>query len=190
MGTIHDDEFHSPLSTVMQEDNYRVFVQLLQTNEPALRCFVRSLMPSWNDVDDVMQEISLTLWEKFKTFDQTTEFLKWAYVIARFKVMNFSSKKGRDKLKFDEDLLELMAEECEAEEDLRQAEEKAMWICMKDIPEARQQLLLQSSKKGVTIKSIAEQLGKTPKSLYRTLDRLKELLSKCIESKLRKEGWA
>lgn len=172
----------------MQEENYRAYVKLLQSNEAALRCFIRSLMPSWNDVDDVMQEVSLVLWEKFEDFDQNTNFLKWAYVIARFKVMNFCSKKGREKLHFDNDLLELMAAECEDEEELRKAEEKAMWSCMEKVPEARKQLLVNSSKKGVTVKSIAQQLGKTPKSLYRTLDRLKELLQKCIEEKLREEG--
>lgn len=172
----------------MKEDNYKIYVGLLQQNEAALRCFIRSLMPSWNDVDDVMQEVSLTLWEKFDEFDQSTNFLRWAYVIARFKVMNFCSKKGREKLHFDNDLLELMAAECEEEEDIRKAEEKAMWTCMENIPEARKQLLLNSSRKGVTVKSIAEELGKTPKSLYRTLDRLKESLYKCIQNKLREEG--
>jgi len=172
----------------MNEDNYRIYVKLLQGNEAALRCFIRSLMPSWNDVDDVMQEVSLVLWEKFSEFDQKTNFLRWAYVIARFKVMNFSSKKGRDKLQFDNDLFELMAAECEEEEDLREAEEQAMWSCMEKIPEAKKQLLLNSSKKGVTIKALAEKLGKTPKSLYRTLDRLKELLSKCIQNQILEQG--
>ena len=172
----------------MKDDNYRTYVTLLQSNEAALRCFIRSLMPSWNDVDDVMQEVSLVLWEKFEEFDQSTNFLRWAYVIARFKVMNFCSKKGRERLHFDNDLLELMAAECEEEEDMRKAEEKAMWSCMEDIPESRKMLLLNSSRKGVTVKSIAEELGKTPKSLYRTLDRLKENLLKCIQGKLREEG--
>ncbi|MCM8527407.1 MAG: sigma-70 family RNA polymerase sigma factor [Lentisphaeraceae bacterium] len=172
----------------MKDDNYRTYVTLLQSNEAALRCFIRSLMPSWNDVDDVMQEVSLVLWEKFEEFDQSTNFLRWAYVIARFKVMNFCSKKGRERLHFDNDLLELMAAECEEEEDMRKSEEKAMWSCMEDIPESRKMLLLNSSRKGVTVKSIAEELGKTPKSLYRTLDRLKENLLKCIQGKLREEG--
>lgn len=172
----------------MKEDNYKIYVGLLQQHEAALRCFIRSLMPSWNDVDDVMQEVSLVLWEKFEGFDQSSNFLRWAYVIARFKVMNFCSKKGREKLHFDNDLLDLMAAECEEEEDIRKAEEKAMWTCMEHIPEARKQLLLNSSRKGVTVKSIAAELGKTPKSLYRTLDRLKESLLKCIQSKLREEG--
>ena len=172
----------------MKEDDYKVYVGLLQSNEAALRCFIRSLMPSWNDVDDLMQEVSLVLWEKFEEFDRQSSFLRWAYVIARFKVMNFCSKKGREKLHFDNDLLELMAAECEEEEDIRKAEEKAMWACMENIPAARKQLLLNSSRKGVTVKSIAEKLGKTPKSLYRTLDRLKESLLKCIQSRLREEG--
>ena len=172
----------------MADDNYREFVKHFQKHEAAIRCFVRSLMPSWNDVDDVMQDISLVLWDKFSEFKPGSDFRRWAYVIARFKVMNHNSKKGREKLHFDNDLLELMAAECEEEEELRKAEENALKSCMNQVPEPRRQLLLTSSRKGVTVKSIAEKLGKTPKSLYRTLDRLKEMLQKCIQNKLREEG--
>ncbi|MCM8534992.1 MAG: sigma-70 family RNA polymerase sigma factor [Lentisphaeraceae bacterium] len=171
----------------MESDDYKTFVNLLQRNEAALRCFIRSLLPSWNDVDDLMQEISLTLWEKFSTFDQQTEFLKWAYVVARFKVMNFRSKKGRERLHFDDDVLELLASEIEDEEEDEKLPEKALHSCIEKLPEARRQLLLNSSQKGVTVKSIAEELGKTPKSLYRTLDRLKIKLFECIQTELQKD---
>lgn len=172
----------------MDDENYKVYVSLLQKHEAALRCFIRSLMPSWNDVDDVMQEVSLVLWEKFSEFDQNSHFLKWAYVIARFKVMNFQSKKGREKLQFDEDLMMLMAKECEEEEDIRKSEEKALWDCIEHLPLARKQLLLSTSQKGVSMKSIAEKIGKTPKSVYRTIDRLKIMLQRCIQQKLLEEG--
>jgi RNA polymerase sigma-70 factor (ECF subfamily) len=173
---------------LMDDRNYKIYVNLLQSNEAALRCFIRSLMPSWNDVDDVMQEVSLVLWEKFEEFDQDSHFLKWAYVVARFKVMNFQSKKGREKLQFDDELMELMAQEIEVEEDLRKTEEKALWDCMHNLTSGRRQLLLKTSQKGVTIKSLAEKMGKTPKSLYRTIDRIKVMLQQCIRQKLLEEG--
>ena len=174
----------------MSDARYREFVVLFQKNEAAIRCFVRSLLTSWNDVDDIMQEVSLVLWEKFSDFDPSTNFLKWAYVIARFKVMNFCSKKGREKLQFDNDLLELMAEECMDEIDEREREEQAMQKCMEKVPEGRQQLLINSCHKGVTIKSLAEQIGKSPTALYKTLNRLRMSLYECIQNELKEEGFS
>jgi RNA polymerase sigma-70 factor, ECF subfamily len=172
----------------MNDEDYREFVKLLQKHEAALRCFVRSLLPSWNDVDDIMQEISLVLWEKFSDFDQNTNFLKWAYVIARFKVMNFSSKKGREKLCFDNDLLELMASECIEEFDERERENEAMHKCMSKFPEGRQKLLINSCHKEITIKELAETIGKSPTALYKTLNRLRLALYNCIREELKEDG--
>lgn len=171
----------------MKDDDYIEFVKLFQKNESAIRNFVRSLLPTWNDVDDVMQEVSLVLWDKFSDFDRTTVFLKWAYVIARFKVMNFSSKKGREKLQFDQEALELLAIEIEETEEERKEEEKAMWLCMEKLTPERKQLMLTAFQKDVTIKNIAEELGKTPKALYRTLDRLKIKLFECIQNEINTE---
>ena len=86
--------------------------------------------------------------------------------------MNFCSKKGREKLQFDNDLVEMMAEECADEIDIRQREEVAMQKCMAKVPEGRQQLLINSCHKGVTIKSLAEQIGKSPTALYKTFKSL------------------
>ena len=60
----------------MSDAEYRQFVVLFQKNEAALRCLVRSLLPSWNDVDDIMQEVSLVLWDKFADFDPDSNFLE------------------------------------------------------------------------------------------------------------------
>lgn len=58
-----------------------------------------------------MQEISLALWKKFSQFNPDTEFLKWAYVVARYELLMFRRRKARDRHIFHEDLLELLAEE-------------------------------------------------------------------------------
>ena len=41
------------------------FMRLLMQHEPALRAYSRALLPDWQSVDEVIQEASVTLWEKF-----------------------------------------------------------------------------------------------------------------------------
>ena len=43
-------------------------------DEAALRAFVRSLLPRWEDTDDVMQETTLVAWRKFTLFEEGTSF--------------------------------------------------------------------------------------------------------------------
>lgn len=38
---------------------YRTFVRLFTRHEGALRSLVRTLLPTWDDVDEVMQDVSI-----------------------------------------------------------------------------------------------------------------------------------
>jgi RNA polymerase sigma-70 factor (ECF subfamily) len=62
-------------------DHYEEFVRFYTRSEPDIRAFVRSLMPTWTDADEVLQQTALVLWKKFDQFDTTgdaVDFVKWA----------------------------------------------------------------------------------------------------------------
>ncbi len=80
------------------------FVRLLMRNEPALRAYSRSLLPDWHLVDEVIQEASVTLWEKFDQLRDEAGFLPWAKVVARFEVLGWLRDKGRDRLVLNEEV--------------------------------------------------------------------------------------
>ena len=82
--------------------DYERFVTTFTRNEPAIRAFLRSLLPSWEDAVEVMQNTSLVLWRKFDTFDPNTDFLKWAFVVARFEALKYRRSMARDRHVFDE----------------------------------------------------------------------------------------
>jgi DNA-directed RNA polymerase specialized sigma24 family protein len=79
-------------------DRYETFVRLYTQHETNLRSFSRSLLPSWDDVDEVMQQTAIVLWRKFDQFDLNTEFMKWACVVARFEILAYRRNMARDKL--------------------------------------------------------------------------------------------
>ena len=56
---------------------YEEFVRLFVAHEGRLRAFIRSLLPTWADVDEVMQETSLVAWRKFGRFERGTNFMAW-----------------------------------------------------------------------------------------------------------------
>ena len=168
------------MSDLHPSDPYEAYVERFTRHEADLRRFVRSLMPTWHDADEVVQQVALVAWRKFDQFDPSTEFLKWAYVVARYEVLMFRRKKARDRHVFHEDLIELLAVEYEeAEESLRE-ERKALRVCLTKLGDNERKLLLGCYARGMKINQMAEKLGKTPTSLYKRVNRLRKLLSSCI----------
>src|SRR5829696_5133059 len=99
-----------PDSTATRDDDrYEQFVRLLVEHERHLRSFLHSLLPSRTDVDEVMQETCLTAWRKFDLFALDTNFLAWTAAIARFEALKHLRARGRDRLVFSDDVLELIA---------------------------------------------------------------------------------
>ncbi len=64
------------------EDRSR-FMRLYLAAQPPLKGFLFSLLRNAADADDVFQEVSLVLWEKFADYDDAFPFLSWAFGIAR-----------------------------------------------------------------------------------------------------------
>jgi len=170
-----------------ENESYEQFVTLFTRNEPALRAFIRSLLPSWDDAVEVMQNASLVLWRKFDTFDQDTEFLKWAFVVARFEVLKYRRTIARDRHVFDEDLVNRLAEEAEDEIDSLEAERRALQSCLAKLPEQQQEIVKAAYEPGTKIKDLAQQIGKSATALYKTINRARQQLLICIERTVAQE---
>ncbi|MFM7041047.1 MAG: sigma factor [Planctomycetaceae bacterium] len=76
-------------------DDHETFVRLLLEHEPRVRGFIRGLVPTWHDVDEVVQQASLVAWRKFNEFDRGTNFGSWLMVIARFEALKHRRRVAR-----------------------------------------------------------------------------------------------
>jgi RNA polymerase sigma-70 factor (ECF subfamily) len=171
-------------------DNYEAFVELFTRYEADLRRFVRSLVPTWHDADEIMQQVALVAWRKFDQFDRGTDFIRWGCVIARFEVLSYRRKMARDRLVFREELFELMADEGEAETDLRQHENELLETCLKKLPAAQSKLITLAYTPGMSTRELAEQAGAKPGTFYMRLNRIRQVLQQCIEQQITQQGLA
>ena len=163
------------------------FMRLLMKNEPALRAFSRSLLPDWNLVDEVIQEASLTLWEKFGQLESEIGFLPWAKVVVRFKCLSAIRDLGRDRHNFSEGVLELLADE--AAEDHANAM-SALRVCLGKFSNPHPELLLAPYSGEGRVKRLADESGKSANALYKLLGRLRQKLSGCVHESIAKEALA
>jgi len=159
-------------------------------HESSVRAFVRALVGDWNDVDEVMQEVSLVAWRKFAEYEPDTEFGRWVCVIARFEALKYRRSKARDRLVLDDSVLDLLAEEGLEEAPKRRREQKALDQCMAKLPRARQELLMRAYSTDNKIKDLAASEGKTEGALYRLLGRLRKDLRHCVEQTIKREAQA
>lgn len=163
-----------------KDQRYETFVTLFARHERDLRAFVRSLLYSWDDVDEVMQNTGVVLWRKFDDFDPDTNFMSWACVVARFEVLAWRRDKARDRHVFDEDLVEMIAQEAAANEESLSAERRALEVCLRKLPDKLRRVVVAAYEPGVKLNEVADQLGKSATAFYKMLNRTRASLLDCI----------
>ena len=167
-----------PAPTESQPDDprYELFVRLLVQHEPHLRAFLHTLLPSWTDVDEAMQETSLTAWRKFSQFEPGTNFLAWSAAIARFEALKQRRLRNRARLMFSDEVIDLIANEAAAETDVLARERAALDRCLAQLGAAARELLEMAYQPGVKLHEVATQSGKGVEAFYKTLQRLRARL--------------
>ena len=171
----------------MQEKSRSAFVQLIARHQSRLRALVRCLLIRSADVEDVLQEVNATLWAKVDDFQEGTDFWAWASQIARFKAINQIRKYARERLVFDDGLLNQIAEAADRRLVELDRRREALDHCLQQLPPAQRQLIDLRYSGGHAMEAISERIGRPEGSIRQTLYRIRAALLACIESKIKVE---
>ena len=170
------------------QDHHQQFLRAFTTHEPAVRAFVRRLVPTRADADDVLQEVSIVLWEKFEEFREGEDFKAWAFGIARYKVLSWLRDKGRDKLVLNSEVVELIANESLRDEPHLLKQRMFLEACLEKVPKAERNLLAQAYQSDAKIQDIAETSGRSVGGFYQWLYRMRQILLECIQRTMAQES--
>jgi RNA polymerase sigma-70 factor (ECF subfamily) len=165
-----------------------LFLPLLLRHESGIRAAIRAVVHRAEDVDEVMQAVSLVAWRKFDPQMDAEGFGRWACVIARYEVLKFLRTRARDRLTLCESLVAQILTESEGDDVFRQRRLSLLERCLQKLPENRRELLLHAYSPGCTTRAAAQRLGKSEDSLYQLLRRLRLELKRCVEQGLTEEG--
>ena len=166
------------------------FIRLFLQNERRIYAFIVSLLPDLTDAEDVLQETSVVLWEKFDQFQPGTNFVSWACKIAHFKVLKHFDKKKRGGLRFNEQTLQEIADEASAMTAELDDRHVALADCLKKLPKKDRDLLNRRYAKETPVKTLAEEVGRSVHAIYKALPRIHGLLFDCISRRLTREAQA
>jgi len=170
------------------QNRHQRFLRLFTSNEPAVRAFVRRLVPSRTDADDVLQEVAIVLWAKFEEFREDGDFKLWACGIARFKVLAWLRDKARDRLVLDDDVVGLIADESLHEESHLQQQRMALETCFEKVPQKDRVLLIQAYQPAARIQDVAVNSGRSIGGFYQWLHRMRLMLMECVQREQAREA--
>lgn len=146
----------------------------------AIFAFIAKQLVHPADTEDVFQRTSVVLWSKIGQFDPEGSFFHWACGIAFNEVRNFKRQRGRDRLQFDTELSELLAQESMEESESTRARMNALEACIAKLSSRQQEILRRCYLGTDTISEVAESLGRNRDALYKQLHRLRDKLAACI----------
>ena len=166
---------------------HEIFLQLFVRHERAMRAYARTLLSSWQDVDEVIQESSLVAWRKFEEFDCSSNFAAWLVVIVRYEALKLRRGRQRDRLVFSEELLQLL--ETEGIEDFERLDRQraALERCLGQLQEGQRKTLALAYSSGQKLKDVADRSGYTVEGFYKVIQRLRVALLKCAERQMAQE---
>ncbi|RYD34105.1 MAG: hypothetical protein EOP86_11750, partial [Verrucomicrobiaceae bacterium] len=84
------------------------FLHFFRQTEPDLRAFIGSVLRDPHAREDVFQEVSRTLWQKFDEFDLSRSFRAWARGIAGRKMLEARRRNARFPLLFPPETVEVI----------------------------------------------------------------------------------
>ena len=165
------------------------FLRVFLKSENDLRSYARALLPTWDAVDETMQNASVVMWRKLDQLRDESEFLPWAKVIVRFEALKARRTVARDRHQFGDDVFELLAaDDFSDDEAAMENERNAMTGCLGKLDPAQRELILTPYRGHGAILELATQSGRTVNSLYKKIGRLREKLAQCIEHELASTG--
>lgn len=163
------------------------FLRLYAEQEQALHGYVRSMLPDRHETSEVMQEVIVTLWEKY---EGAVDFKRWAFGVARIKVLHHLQRRQRDRHVFGEELVMQLADRQALLEERHSTQREALEHCLQKLPEPQRELVLRAYTKDTRIESLAAQRGETAMALYKKLHRIRQALLECVRKTLSQEELA
>jgi len=160
------------------------FVHQLTACQHRIYAFILTLVPNWSDADDLMQETAEVMWRKFQDAGQINDFCAWGKTIARNKVMNYYAKKKRERILFDDTLLNDVVEREEKTSLQAQLRVQALQKCLQRLRSNDRHLIQVLYGHDITIKELAAEVKRPVQGLYKAMARIHHSLLLCVRRSL------
>lgn len=166
------------------------FLRLLMANQKRIFAFILTMVPNQVDADDLFQETVLLMWSKFDSFTRGTSFAAWGYTIAKYQILSVRKRHSTRSVLLSQAAMDLLHEESEPFVEQSDSRTQALRKCLGKLDQRDYELICLRYRDEISVKSIAEQMGRSIKSVYKRIARIHDVLLRCVRRTLGPEELA
>lgn len=187
MGSSANDSKINEASHLPDQLDAKSVTKLLMESQNSLYAFIYSLLGRSDEAYDVLQETNIALLEKEEQYDQTRSFMTWACRFAHLQVLAHRGRQTRDRHRFDDELVNMLALEMGKEVPNSDSRLKQLSRCIQRLPTRHQWLIVQHYELGIPYDEIGKKLGKTVNALTVSMSRVRRKLHECMRYRIAEE---
>lgn len=135
------------------------FTSLLDAHQHRLLAWLLALTGDPVEARDVLQQTNLVLWRKAGQFIPGTSFSAWAFRVAQFEFLSWRQKKGRERLIFDDSLLDGVAAAMDEVDAAAEARHAALDACLPKLPARQREVIVRRYLHGERVDTIGSTLN-------------------------------
>jgi RNA polymerase sigma-70 factor (ECF subfamily) len=161
------------------------FLRLLTECQGRLFAYVSAALGDFDRANEVLQETNLVMWRKSDEFEMGSNFNAWSYRIANFQIMSHRQRQVREKLLFDQELVEQIAQRAQERGESYATRIGQLDRCISKMPTRYRDVITRRYHQGETLQEIADAEKQTPNAIGQLLFRVKKKLIECVSQGLR-----
>ena len=173
-----------PVDSQLETESRKRLMALMTRHQRQIFAYIYTMVPRRHDAEDLLQETSLVVCEKFHEFEPGTDFVAWACQIAYWRVRYSRQKFARSKVVFDQPLLDAVAQTASTLASELDERHEALAQCLQKLPARDRELVLTRYEPGCGVPEAAQRSGRSMDAAYKALNRIRKLLFDCVTHQL------
>ncbi|MGH7242732.1 MAG: RNA polymerase sigma factor [Phycisphaerales bacterium] len=168
------------------EESLAEFEQLARLHAEMLSAYLRSLLGSSSQLDDLFQEVMVVAWRRMKDFDRERPFDAWLRGIARNLVMEHSRKTSLGLATSDPHTLDLIDARYTAfGSSLASGATFSDGVdrllrCLAELPATMREVMELAYARGMLLKQVAAALGLDEETIKKRVQRSRNSVAECL----------
>lgn len=173
---------YEPASALDESSQEAEFLRQLAKNYRELYALATVIVGSHDDVDDVIQEVCVVLWENREKFPEIADFRKWARTITSNIARTCARKQRRRRGGgLDDQTLACVIQMRLASSELLELRREVLQSCLNKLPASDRGFLMDCYRTPTSLTELAVRKGRTVSMIYSKLKRLRRLLVNCVQ---------
>jgi RNA polymerase sigma-70 factor (ECF subfamily) len=160
------------------------FTTLWTAAQPTITAFIRTLVPDFQQSEEVLQRVAIALFHKYRQYDARSSFFAWAVGVAKYEILFYRRQHATDRHVFDDDLVEELSLSYEQFVDDADPYREALEACLDELQGRPKQAITLRYQQGLEASAIAKRLRLSPGAVRILLWRARAVLRECVEGKM------